>query len=158
MNIELKRLSDYVREVDVVHSDRFVVAVRSAAVTGSVLAAELPEKFELPKEIRKRDGSTVKKTVFDMAIAVGPEMDKFILDFNLEMSERRVRGVGGSRLRPGMEAMLADEKLFFERARLTGEKIRANENKGRNMAAKRFPSETPSPAAEPVKVSRKRTK
>ena len=112
-------------------SDAFFKQFREAVREGKIEAADLPERFELPKEYRRRGADeTYTRTVKDMVVNVTPAYKKWFDDVNetLSIPTRRAGTPKAS-----LEAVEAGDVDFAAMVEETRRKMQASFEKGQNL-------------------------
>ena len=129
------RLSEHVLKLsNPQRSDAFVKAFRTAVREGVIEAAELPQRFTLPKEFSRRgQEGTYNRDVKDMAFEVTPEFDEWFERTNLELASNR----RGAKVKPSMENIEAGLIDFRALAAATREKMEASFSKGQKLGNSR---------------------
>ena len=115
-------------------SDSFVKQLRSAVREGDVMAADLPKRFELPKQYAKRgDGTTYTRSVKDMVIDATPKFEDWFEKVNKELSAAR----SGGKVKVTVEAIESGLVDFKTLAAETRRKIDASFSKGQTLGKSR---------------------
>jgi hypothetical protein len=112
-------------------SDAFYKQFRDAVREGKIEAADLPERFELPKEYRRRGADeTYTRTVKDMVVNVTPAYKKWFDGVNESLSAvtRRTAAPKAS-----LEAVEAGDVDFAAMVEETRKKMQASFAKGQNL-------------------------
>ncbi|WP_407543056.1 hypothetical protein Q0M94_23785 (plasmid) [Deinococcus radiomollis] len=128
-------LSDQVKKMhNPQRSDSFVKELRSAVREGDVLAADLPTRFELPKQYAKRGSdATYSRSVKDMVIDATPKFEAWFEKVNKELSPAR----SGGRVKVSVEAIEAGLVDFKALAAETRKKMGASFSKGQALGKSR---------------------
>ncbi|MBZ9750731.1 hypothetical protein K7W42_07640 [Deinococcus sp. HMF7604] len=115
-------------------SDAFIKQFRDAVREGKIDAADLPSRFELPKQFSRRGSDeTYSKTVRDMVFDHTPEFDAWFDETNQGLNTGR-RGSKPKATLENIEAGLVD---FKELAAATRAKIEASYSKGQALGKSR---------------------
>ncbi|CAM3427615.1 hypothetical protein DEDE109153_16530 [Deinococcus deserti] len=115
-------------------SDAFVKAFRTAVREGIIEAAELPQRFTLPKEFSRRgQEGTYNRDVKDMAFEVTPEFEEWFERTNMELATNR----RGAKVKPTLENIEAGLIDFKALAAATREKMEASFSKGQKLGNSR---------------------
>ena len=115
-------------------SDAFVKQLRSAVREGDVMAADLPKRFELPKQYAKRGaGATYTRSVKDMVIDATPKFEDWFEKVNKELSAARSNG----KVKVTVEAIESGLVDFKTLAAETRRKIDASFSKGQMLGKSR---------------------
>ena len=111
-------------------SDAFVKLLRSAVREGEVMAADLPARFDLPKQYARR-GEREKYTrkVRDMVIDATPKFETWFDQTNVELSPART----GGRIKVSLESVEAGLVDFKALAAETRKKMGASFSKGQAL-------------------------
>ena len=129
-------------------SDAFYKQFRDAVREGAVEAADLPERFELPKEYRRRGADeTYTRTVKDMVVNVTPAYKKWFDGVNETLSTP-TRRTGAPKI--SLEAVEAGEVDFTAMMEETRRKLQASFEKGQTLGNSRK-------AAKPAPKARRTT-
>lgn len=116
-------------------SDAFYKQFREAVREGEVEAAELPERFELPKEYRRRGADeTYTRTVKDMVVNVTPAYKKWFDGVN-ETLGTPVRRAAAPKV--SLEAVEAGQVDFAAMVEETRRKMQASFEKGQHLGNSR---------------------
>ena len=128
-------LSDQVKKMhNPQRSDSFVKELRSAVREGDVLAADLPTRFELPKQYVKRGaGTTYTRSVKDMVIDATPKFEAWFEMVNKELSPAR----SGGKVKVSVEAIESGLVDFKTLAAETRKKMGASFSKGQALGKSR---------------------
>ena len=116
-------------------SDAFVKQFRNAVREGKIEAADLPERFELPKEYRRRgaDG-TYSRTMKDMVVDVTPAYKKWFDGVNEELSQNTRRA---SAPKASLESVESGDVDFAAMVEETRKKMQASFAKGQSLGNSR---------------------
>ncbi|WP_221091498.1 hypothetical protein [Deinococcus aquaedulcis] len=115
-------------------SDAFIKHFREAVRQGQIDAADLPSRFELPKQFTRRGSNeTYSKTVRDMVFDHSPEFDAWFEETNKSLSTSR----RGGAIKPTPENIEAGLVDFKELAAATRAKIEASFAKGQALGKSR---------------------
>lgn len=111
-------------------SDAFYKQFRDAVRSGEIEAADLPERFELPKEYRRRGADeTYSRTVKEMVVNVTPAYRKWFDGVNETLgTARRVAAPKVS-----LEAVEAGDVDFGAMVEETRRKMQASFEKGQTL-------------------------
>lgn len=116
-------------------SDAFFKQFREAVREGKVEAADLPERFELPKEYRRRGADeTYTRTVKDMVVNVTPAYKKWFDGVNETLSAPSRRAATP---KASLEAVEAGDVDFAAMVEETRRKMQASFEKGQNLGNSR---------------------
>nr|WP_246580958.1 hypothetical protein [Deinococcus aestuarii] len=136
MSEQIKNLSNPQR------SDTFVKRFRDAVREGELEAAELPQRFTLPKTYRKRGSDeTATRDVREMVFEPSPEFEAWFTRVNEELSAGRERR---ARVKPTLENIEAGSVDFRALAEETRRKLNASFEKGQTLGKSRAQTRTPS--------------
>ncbi|MFC4454194.1 hypothetical protein [Deinococcus sonorensis] len=137
------KLSEYVeRLTNPQRSDTFVKQLRNAVREGDIDAADLPERFELPKEFKRRGSEdSYRKTARDMVIEVTPAVEEWFANVNREMASGR-RGAAPKPTLENIQAGVVDFKALAEETR---RKMGASFDKGQALGKSRAKQSKPAP-------------
>ena len=115
-------------------SDAFVKQLRESVREGDIAAAELPGRFELPKQYSKRGSDTTyTRTVKDMIIDATPAFETWFENINRELSPAR----SGGRIKVSVETIEAGLVDFKALAAETRKKMGASFEKGQTLGKSR---------------------
>ncbi|KQR15478.1 hypothetical protein [Deinococcus sp. Leaf326] len=130
-------------------SDAFYKQFRDAVRAGEVEAADLPERFELPKEYRRRGADeTYTRTVKEMVVNVTPAYKKWFDGVNETLSTPTRRAAAP---KVSLEAVEAGEVDFAAMMEETRRKLQASFEKGQTLGNSRK-------GAKPAPKARRTTK
>lgn len=136
---QIKRLSNPQR------SDVFVKRLRDAVREGELEAAELPQRFTLPKTYRRRGSDeTATRDVREMVFEPTPEFEAWFARVDEELSAGRERR---ARVKPTLENIEAGAVDFRALAEETRRKLNASFEKGQTLGKSR--AQTRAPSARP---------
>ena len=138
-------LSEQVKKLhNAQRSDAFVKLLRSAVREGDVIAADLPARFELPKQYTRR-GASEKYTrkVKDMVIDATPKFEAWFDKVNLDLTPART----GGRIKVSQESVEAGLVDFKTLAAETRKKMGASFNKGQALGKSRSGQKKTAPKA-----------
>lgn len=129
-------------------SDAFVKQFRNAVREGKIEAADLPERFELPKEYRRRGADeTYSRSMKDMVVDVTPAYKKWFDGVNEELSTvtRRTAAPKAS-----LESVESGDVDFAAMVEETRRKMQASFAKGQTLGNARKAAAKPAtkPAAK----------
>ena len=129
------RLSEQVQKLsNPQRSDAFVKAFRTAVREGVIEAADLPQRFTLPKEFSRRgQEGTYNRDVKDMAFEVTAEFEEWFERTNVELATNR----RGAKVKPTLENIEAGLVDFKALAAATREKMEASFTKGQKLGSSR---------------------
>jgi len=148
-------LSEQVKKLhNTQRSDTFVKQLRTAVREGDVVAADLPSRFELPKQYARRGSEeTYTRMVKDMVIDATPAFEAWFDSVNKDLSPSRT----GGKIKVSAEAIEAGLVDFKALAAQTREKMGASFKKGQALGKSRStPSKTtPKTAAKKTPAKRK---
>lgn len=129
-------------------SDAFYKQFREAVREGKIEAADLPERFELPKEYRRRGADeTYTRTVKDMVVNVTPAYKKWFDGVNESLSTVTRRTAAP---KVSLEAVEAGDVDFAAMVEETRKKMQASFAKGQNLGNTRKAAAKPA-AKRPAK-------
>lgn len=131
-----KKLSDLVNELpNAQQSEAFVQRFRAAVRTGEIEAADLPERFVLPKVYRPRsEGGRTEKQVRDMLFSDNRKIQQWVTATAEELSQATGRQ---RRPRVSYETIEAGQVDFAELAAETRRKLQARYEKGQQLGKSR---------------------
>lgn len=116
-------------------SDAFYKQFREAVREGEIEAAELPERFELPKEYRRRGADeTYTRTVKDMVVNVTPAYKKWFDGVNEALGTPARRAAAP---KASLEAVEAGQVDFAAMVEETRRKMQASFEKGQHLGNSR---------------------
>ncbi len=127
------RLSEQVQKLsNPQRSDAFVKQFRNAVRDGAFDAADLPERFTLPKEFRKRGSDeTSRKDVKDMVFDVTPAFDEWFESVDQELAAAPTRGSAKPKVTlENVESGAVDFRALAEETR---RKMQASFEKGQAL-------------------------
>ncbi|WP_019585218.1 hypothetical protein [Deinococcus apachensis] len=127
------RLSEQVQKLsNPQRSDTFVKQFRNAVRDGEVDAAEVPGRFTLPKEFKKRGSDeTSRKEVKEMVFEVTPAFEAWFERVDAELATAPTRGSGKPKVTvENIEAGAVDFKALAEETR---RKMQASFEKGQAL-------------------------
>lgn len=133
------KLSDQLQKLsDPQRSDAFVKQFREAVRNGQFDAAELPERFDLPKQFRRRGSDeTYQRQIKDMIFESSPEFDEWFSSTDQELAST---GRRTTKPRPTVENIEAGVIDFKALAQETRRKMQASYEKGQNLGKSRAKS------------------
>lgn len=130
-------------------SDAFYKQFRDAVRSGEIEAADLPERFDLPKEYRRRGADeTYTRKVKDMVVNVTPAYQTWFAGVNEALSASR-QGVAAPKA--SLEAVESGDVDFAAMVEETRRKMQASFEKGQNLGNSRK-------TAKPAPKARRTTK
>jgi len=135
-------------------SDAFVKQLRDAVREGDIMAADLPARFELPKQYTRRGSKeTYTRMIRDMVIDVTPAFEAWFETVNRELTPSRT----GGRIKVSAEAIEAGLVDFKALAAQTRERMGASFRKGQALGKSRTATNrtTPKIAAKKTPAKRK---
>ena len=133
-------------------SDAFVKQLRVSVREGDIAAADLPTRFELPKQYAKRgDNTTYTRTVKDMVIDATPEFETWFENVNKELSPAR----SGGKIKVSVESIEAGLVDFKALAAETRKKMGASFSKGQALGKSRAGTGTVKAPAKKTAAKRK---
>ena len=146
-------LSDQIKKLhNPQRSDAFVKQLRVSVREGDIDAANLPGRFELPKQFAKRGGDTkYTRTVKDMIIDATPAFEAWFENINRELSPARTGGKVGVSVE-SIEAGLVDFKAL---AAETRKKMGASFSKGQALGKSRAGASNAKVTAKKAPAKRK---
>lgn len=152
-----KTLSQQLQELpDPQRSDAFVKRFREAVREGRIEAAELPERFTLPKQFRRRGGEEgYQRQGREMVFEVTPEVEGWLEQTAQELATAPRRGRGQPK--PSVEAIESGEVDFKALAARTREKMQASFEKGQALGQSRGQAKKPAAKKAPAKGGRRKT-
>jgi len=147
-------LSDQVKKLhNPQRSDTFVKQLRTAVREGDIMAADLPDRFTLPKQYAKRGGGAAyTRMVKDMVIDATPAFEAWFETANRELTPSRT----GGRIKVSAEAIEAGLLDFKTLAAKTREKMGASFKKGQVPGKSRATPGQTTPRAAAKKTPAKR--
>ncbi|MEF2277172.1 hypothetical protein V3W47_02600 [Deinococcus sp. YIM 134068] len=130
-----KRLSEQLQELsNPQRSDALVRAFREAVRTGEIEATELPERFTMPKEFKRRGAEgTYQREAREMLFEPSPKIEKWFEEKNQEYAAAPRRG----RVRASVEAIESGELDFKSLAEETRRRMQASYEKGQALGKSR---------------------
>ena len=143
-------LSDQIKKLhNPQRSDTFVKQLRDAVREGDIMAADLPSRFELPKQYTRRGSKeTYTRTIKDMIIDATPVFEAWFGTVNRELTPSRP----GGRIKVSAEAIEAGLVDFKALAAQTREKMGASFKKGQALGKSRS-----APSRTTLKTAAKKT-
>jgi hypothetical protein len=115
-------------------SDAFVKRLRVSVREGDITAADLPARFELPKQYAKRGSTaTYTRTAKDMVIDATPDFEAWFENVNRELSPAR----SGGKIKVSAESIEAGLVDFKALAAETRKKMGASFSKGQALGKSR---------------------
>ena len=128
-------LSDQIKKLhNPQRSDAFVKQLRVSVREGDIAAADLPARFELPKQYAKRGSDvTYTRTVKDMVIDATADFEAWFENVNRELSPAR----SGGKIKVSAEAIEAGLVDFKALAAETRKKMGASFSKGQALGKSR---------------------
>ncbi|GHF58507.1 hypothetical protein GCM10017781_38490 [Deinococcus metalli] len=128
-------LSEQVRKLaNAQRSDAFVKEFRAAVRDGTFDAADLPQRFTLPKAFTRRgQDDTYSRDVRDMVFEATPAFDEWFADMNTQLTPAR----RGGTIKPTYENIEAGLVDFKALAASTREKMQASYTKGQTLGNSR---------------------
>lgn len=126
------KLSEQINELtNPQRSDAFFKQFRDAVREGDIEAADLPERFELPKQYRRRGADeTYSRTVKDMVVNVTPAYKKWFDEVNEALSTVTRRAAAP---KASLEAVEAGDVDFAAMVEETRRKMQASFKKGQTL-------------------------
>lgn len=116
-------------------SDMFVRRFRDAVREGDIDAANLPGRFTLPKEYKRRGAEgSYNREVREMVVDVTPAYTKWFDSINEELSTNPRRAAAP---RPSLEAVEAGEVDFAAMVEETRRKLASSYEKGQTLGNSR---------------------
>lgn len=151
--VSYSKLSEQVEKLsNPQRSDAFVKQLRNAVRDGEFDAAELPERFTLPKEFKLRGSNeTRRRDVKDMLIDVTPAFEEWFDNINTELSTSARRTARPKVTVENIEAGAVDFRALAEETR---RKMQASFKKGQALGNSR---KAPAKKAAPKTTRAKRT-
>lgn len=133
-----KKLSEQVQELsNPQRSDAFVRLFREAVRRGDFEAAELPERFTMPKNFTRRGAEgTYQRETREMLFESTPEFEAWFQQTDEELNTAR-RGRGPGRKKASLEAIESGEVDFKTLAAETRQKMQASFAKGQTLGQSR---------------------
>ena len=146
-------LSDQIKKLhNPQRSDAFVKQLRVSVREGDIDAANLPGRFELPKQFAKRGGKTTyTRTVKDMIIDVTPAFEAWFENINRELSPART----GGKVKVSVESIEAGLVDFKTLAAETRKKMGASFSKGQALGNSRAGAKKEKTATKKAPAKRK---
>ena len=128
-------LSDQIKKLhNPQRSNAFVKQLRVSVREGDIDAANLPGRFELPKQFAKRGSDTTyTRAVRDMIIDATPAFEAWFENINRELSPART----GGKVRVSAESIEAGLVDFKSLAAETRKKMSASFSKGQALGKSR---------------------
>ena len=128
-------LSDQIKKLhNPQRSDAFVKQLRVSVREGDIMAADLPSRFELPKQYAKRGSNTTyTRTIKDMVIDATPDFEAWFENVNKELSPAR----SGGKIKVSVESIEAGLVDFQALAAETRKKMGASFSKGQALGNSR---------------------
>jgi len=128
-------LSDQIKKLhNPQRSDAFVKQLRVSVREGDIDAANLPGRFELPKQFAKRGGDTTYfRMIKDMVIDATPAFEAWFENINRELSPAR----SGGKVKVSAESIEAGLVDFKALAAETRKKMSASFSKGQALGNSR---------------------
>lgn len=115
-------------------SDAFVKLLRSAVREGEVMAADLPARFDLPKQYARRgENEKYTRKVRDMVIDATPKFEAWFDQANVKLTPARA----GGRIKVSLESVEAGLVDFKVLAAETRKKMGASFSKGQTLGKSR---------------------
>ncbi|KQR19347.1 hypothetical protein [Deinococcus sp. Leaf326] len=126
------KLSDQIGELtNPQRSDAFFKQFRNAVREGKIEAADLSERFDLPKEYRRRGADeTYTRTVKDMIVNVTPAYKKWFEGVNAELSTPTRRAAAP---KVSLEAVESGDVDFAAMVEETRRKLQNSYSKGQTL-------------------------
>ncbi|MFC4455244.1 hypothetical protein [Deinococcus sonorensis] len=150
------KLSEYVERLsNPQRSDALIKQLRDAVREGDIDAVDLPERFELPKDFKRRGSTdTYRKTARNMVIDATPDVEAWFDTVNRELASGR-RGAAPKPTLENIQSGVVDFKALAEETR---RKMGASFEKGQALGKSRATQGKPKPKAAPrPKTAPKRT-
>ena len=146
-------LSDQIKKLhNPQRSDAFVKQLRVSVREGDIDAANLPGRFELPKQFAKRGGDTTyTRTVRDMIIDATPAFEAWFENINRELSPAR----SGGKIKVSAESIEAGLVDFKALAAETRRKMGASFSKGQALGKSRAGASNAKAVAKKAPAKRK---
>lgn len=130
-------------------SDTFYALLRNAVRTGKIDGADLPERFELPKQFQRRgQDETYVKTVRDMVLDISPTYEAWFKDVDASLTRisTKVAPVSLAAIESGevdFGALVAQTRLklqgTFDRGQALGNSRKKARSKTKTRGAARAP-------------------
>ncbi|WP_345455596.1 hypothetical protein [Deinococcus aluminii] len=115
-------------------SDAFVKRFREAVRTGEIEAAQLPQRFTLPKTFRKRGSNeTGTREVREMIFELTPEYETW---FN-QVNEELAAPTRSAKIKPSVEAIASGQLDFKALAEETRRQMQARFEHGQKLGQSR---------------------
>jgi hypothetical protein len=146
-------LSDQIKKLhNPQRSDAFVKQLRIGVREGDIMAADLPTRFELPKQYARRGTTTTyTRRTKDMVIDATPDFEDWFVNVNKELSPAR----SGGKIKVSAESVEAGLVDFAALAAETRKKMSASFSKGQALGKSRAGSGTSKAAAKKAPAKRK---
>lgn len=145
-----RTLSEWTQELgQPQQSDTFVQLFRAAVREGRLSAAELPQRFTLPKVNRQGQARSLK----DMAFEDTPEAQRWFEETRARLSARPSRSLRVARL--SAESVEAGVHDFAALAQATRERLQSRYERGQQLAASRRPGPAPKRGRRKTKTAAK---
>jgi hypothetical protein len=146
-------LSDQIKKLhNAQRSDAFVKQLRVSVREGDITAADLPARFELPKQYARRGSNTTHtRTVKDMVIDATPDFEAWFENVNKELSPAR----SGGKIKVSAESIEAGLVDFQALAAETRKKMSASFSKGQALGKSRAGTGTTKAAVKKPAAKRK---
>lgn len=134
-------------------SDAFVKQFRNAVREGKIEAADLPERFELPKEYRRRGADeTYSRSMKDMVVDVTPAYKKWFDGVNVELSQNARRTATP---KASLEAVESGDVDFSAMVEETRKKLQASFAKGQTLGNARKAATKPATKSAAKRTTKK---
>lgn len=148
------KLSDQLQKLtDPQRSDAFVKQFREAVRTGQFDAADLPERFDLPKQFRRRGSDeTYQRQVRDMIFEPTPEFEEWFSSTDQELGTSTRRSARPKLNAENIEAGVIDFKALAEETR---RKMQASYEKGQTLGKSRAKTATKSTSTRTKRTTKK---
>ncbi|WP_216322522.1 hypothetical protein [Deinococcus aestuarii] len=132
-----KKLSEQLQELNnPQRSDTFVKLFREAVREGKFEAAQLSERFTIPKQFRRRGAEdTYQRDTREMLFEVTPEFERWFEQTNQDLAASPSRGSG--KVRPSLEAIESGQLDFKALAEETRRRLQSSFEKGQTLGKSR---------------------
>lgn len=135
-------------------SDIFVRRFRDAVREGDIEAADLPSRFDLPKEYKRRGAEgSYSRSVREMVVNVTPAYTKWFDSINEELNTNTRRAAAP---KASLEAVEAGDVDFAAMVEETRRKLAASYEKGQNLGNSRKAAAAPATAKPRAKRTTKK--
>lgn len=132
-----KKLSEQLQDLsNPQRSDAFIRLFREAVREGRIEAAQLPERFTIPKQFRRRgEEGSYQREGREMLFEVTPEFERWFEQANQDLAASPSRGSG--KVKPSLEAVESGQLDFKTLAADTRRRLQASFEKGQTLGKSR---------------------